>query len=413
MAGNTASVTDVRETLDARNRQIAAVHAVSGLLSSSLDLEDRLRGVLSVALEAVGAVAGTIYLHRPEDDALVFRYVVGEKGRELTGHTMHADAGLAGAVLRSGKSQITNHPEEAVEHDTEVERKTGFATTSLVTVPLKYQAGRPIGVMQILNKQESEFDQNDLEVLEIIASVAAAAIETAQLAREAQTAAIAHAVGDLSHDIKNKVAPIVMGIYALRPDVAATLARISRPVRQSYGEIFDVILEQVGAVQEYAKLIADALKGTVTEPQLESNDLGSVVAAQLEMLEPVARACGVTLIRRLPPMPDCRFDRFQLERAVYNLVNNAIAETPAGGSITVAIAATQDGRFPKGGYVEIEVTDTGRGMPQELLDRILRGDPKSTKPGGTGLGTRIVYNAVAAHHGVFSGTSAEGEIGRA
>ncbi len=426
MAGNTASVTDVRETLDARNRQIAAVHAVSGLLSSSLDLEDRLRGVLNVALEAVGAVAGTIYLHRPEDDALVFRYVVGEKGRELTGHTMHADAGLAGAVLRSGKSQITNHPEEAVEHDTEVERKTGFATTSLVTVPLKYQAGRPIGVMQILNKQESEFDQNDLEVLEIIASVAAAAIETAQLAREAQTAAIAHAVGDLSHDIKNKVAPIVMGIYALRPDldamlqeldalvrtapadVAATLARISRPVRQSYGEIFDVILEQVGAVQEYAKLIADALKGTVTEPQLESNDLGSVVAAQLEMLEPVARACGVTLIRRLPPTPECRFDRFQLERAVYNLVNNAIAETPAGGSITVAIAATQDGRFPEGGYVEIEVTDTGRGMPQELLDRILRGDPKSTKPGGTGLGTRIVYNAVAAHHGVFSGTSAEG-----
>src|SRR5437879_13020519 len=107
--------------------------------------------------------------------------------------------------------------------------------------------------MQILNKQESEFDQNDLEVLEIIASVAAAAIETAQLAREAQTAAIAHAVGDLSHDIKNKVAPIVMGISALRPDldamfqeldafaatapaeIAETLARISGGVREGYG----------------------------------------------------------------------------------------------------------------------------------------------------------------------------------
>jgi GAF domain-containing protein len=188
MAVIPASVTDVRETLEARNRQIAAVHAVSGLLSSSLDLEDRLRGVLNVALEAVGAVAGTIYLHRPEDDALVFRYVVGEKGSELTGHAMHADTGIAGAVFRSGASRITNHPEEVAEHDTEIERKTGFATTSLVTVPLKYRAGRPIGVMQILNKQESEFDGDDLEVLEIIASVAAAAIETARLAREAQTA---------------------------------------------------------------------------------------------------------------------------------------------------------------------------------------------------------------------------------
>src|SRR6266481_9184288 len=377
MAGNTASVTDVRETLDARNRQIAAVHAVSGLLSSSLDLEDRLRGVLNVALEAVGAVAGTIYLHRPEDDALVFRYVVGEKGRELTGHTMHADAGLAGAVLRSGKSQITNHPEEAVEHDTEVERKTGFATTSLVSVPLKYQAGRPIGVMQILNKQESEFDQNDLEVLEIIASVAAAAIETAQLAREAQTAAIAHAVGDLSHDIKNKVAPIVMGIYALRPDldamlqeldalarsvspeVAARLVEIATTVRQTYGETFDVILEQVGAVQEYAKLIADALKGTATEPQLEPTDLVDVIGGQLAMLDPVVRAGGITLSRRLTPLPVCKLDRFQIERAVYNLVNNAIAETPAGGCITVATVAVPNGRFPDGGFVEIEVTDTG------------------------------------------------------
>ncbi len=416
----------LRDVLDARNRQIAAVHMVSRLLSSSVDLEDRLRNVLTVSLAAVGAVAGTIYLHRPEDDALVFRYVVGDKAAELTGHVMNAETGVAGRVFRSGRSQITNHPEDAVEHDREIERRTGFVTTSLITVPLKYQAGRSLGVMQLLNKQESEFDQNDLEVLEIVASVAAAAIETAQLAREAQTAAIAHAVGELSHDIKNKIAPIVMGLYVLRPDldamfqeldvlarsvspeVAARLVEIATTVRQTYGETFDVILEQVGAVQEYAKLIADALKGTATEPQLEPTDLVDVIGGQLAMLDPVVRACGITLSRRLTPLPVCKLDRFQIERAVYNLVNNAIAETPAGGCITVATVAVPNGRFPDGGFVEIEVTDTGRGMPTDLLERILRGDPKSTKPGGTGLGTRIVYNAVAAHHGVFMGTSAAG-----
>jgi signal transduction histidine kinase len=114
------------------------------------------------------------------------------------------------------------------------------------------------------------------------------------------------------------------------------------------------------------------------------------------------------LVRRFASLPVCRFDRFQVERAVYNLVNNAIPETLAGGTVTVAVDAKLDGRFPDGGFVEIVVADTGRGMPADVLERILRGDPKSTKPGGTGLGTRIVHNAVAAHRGVFEGESAEG-----
>jgi signal transduction histidine kinase len=403
-------------TLAARNRQIAAVHSISRLLSSSLDLEDRLRDILTVSLEAVGAVAGTIFLHRAEDETLVFRYVVGEKARELTGQSIPTTSGLAGAVFRSGRSQITNRPQEAVEHDREVGRRIGFATETILTVPLKYQAGRPVGVMQVLNKQAGEFDRHDLEVLEIVASVAAAAIETAQLARQAQTAAIAHAVGDLSHDIKNKVAPIVTGVQALRADLDAMFAafdpRAETPaaasvVREGYGETFDIVMDQVEAVQEYTKLIADALKGTITPPQLEANDLASVIAAQLEDLERIARRHGVTLLGNLEPVPLCRFDRFQVERAVYNLVDNAIPETP-GGTVTVTLSVRTEPRFPQGRCAEITVSDTGRGMPPDVLALILRGEPKSTKPGGTGLGTRIVYNAIAAHHGLFEGESAAG-----
>ena len=420
-AGATAASRDselrrLRDTLAARNRQIAAVHGISRLLSSSLDLEDRLRDILSVSLEAVGAAAGTIFLHRPEDDMLVFRYVVGEKAGELVGLAMPSTTGLAGAVFRSGRSQITNRPQESVEHDREVGRRIGFATESILTVPLCYQAGRPVGVLQILNKRTGEFEQDDLEVLEIIASVAAAAIETAQLAREAQTAAIVHAVGDLSHDIKNKVSPIVVGIQALRSDLddmfardgAGTLPRAAEAVREGYGYTFDIVMDQVEAIQEYARLLADALKGVVTEPELEPNDPALVVEGQLLALDPVARHRGVALHRRFAAVPSCRFDRFQVERAAYNLVNNAIAATPRGGYVTVVITVRPEDRFTSGRALEIVVSDTGSGMAPDILARILRGEPKSTKPGGTGLGTRIVFNAVAAHRGIFDGTSTEG-----
>lgn len=404
----------LRETLAARNRQIAAVHDVSRLLSSSLDLEDRLRDILAVSLEAVGAAAGTIFLHRQEDDTLVFRYVVGEKAPELTGLSIPTTSGLAGAVFRSGRSQITNRPHEAAEHDREVGRRIGFATETILTVPLKYQAGRPVGVLQILNKQSGTFEHDDLEVLEIVASVAAAAIETAQLARDAQTAAIVHAVGDLSHDIKNKVSPIVIGIQALRSDLDEMFAAegplppSAAAVREGYGYTFDIVMDQVEAIQEYAKLLADALKGVVTEPELEPNDPALVVEGQLLSLDPVARHRGVALHRRFAAVPTCRFDRFQVERAAYNLVSNAIAATPRGGYVTVAITVRVEERFAGGHALEMVVSDTGSGMAPDVLARIMRGEPRSTKPGGTGLGTRIVYNAVAAHHGIFEGESTPG-----
>jgi two-component system cell cycle sensor histidine kinase/response regulator CckA len=76
--------------------------------------------------------------------------------------------------------------------------------------------------------------------------------------------------------------------------------------------------------------------------------------------------------------------------------------------VHVRACAVREGAFPEGSCVVVEVSDTGRGMPPHVLERILRGDATSTKPGGTGLGTRIVYNAVRAHNGVFEGQSREG-----
>ncbi len=415
------------QALELRNRQINAVHTISRQLSSTLDLDERLRQILTVSMQAVDAAAGTIFLHRASDDRLVFRHVVGGGGEQLIGAGISASEGIAGEVFRTGQAKITNRPQEAKSFRREVGEQVGFVTTSIVTIPLQYQEGRPVGVMQILNKAEGEFDSSDLEVLEIVASIAAAAIENAELHREAQIAAVAHAVGDLSHDIKNKVTPITLSVETLRPmmdDMYAGLDRLRRElpdpraeelesacgmVRDFYSESFDIIEDQVREVQVLAKLVADALKGSVTEPSLEPNELNPLIERQLDLLESSAQHAGVKLVRELQDVPEFRFDRFLVERAVYNLVNNAIPETPAGGQIAIRTGTVAEGRFPDGGYACVEVSDTGRGMEPHVLERILRGDARSTKQGGTGLGTRIVYYAVAAHRGAFEGESSPGK----
>src|SRR5690242_14513341 len=111
---------DPRVALEVLSRQIAAVHKISRELSNTLDLDERLRDILTVSMDAVDASAGTIYLHRAADDSLVFRHVVGPKARELTGRAISASEGVSGQVFRTGRPEITNHPRSTAEFRADV-----------------------------------------------------------------------------------------------------------------------------------------------------------------------------------------------------------------------------------------------------------------------------------------------------
>jgi signal transduction histidine kinase len=89
-------------------------------------------------------------------------------------------------------------------------------------------------------------------------------------------------------------------------------------------------------------------------------------------------------------------DQRRLYNAFYNLVNNAIPEVPPGGSVTVC------GQSPTTeGTIVISVIDTGKGMPPDVRDRLFTKRAISTKPNGTGLGTKIVKDVVDAHGGAI------------
>ncbi|NLH98352.1 MAG: GAF domain-containing protein, partial [Chthonomonadales bacterium] len=415
--------------LAVRNRQIAAVHQITQVLFAKLGLDERLRDVLAVSMRAVDATAGSIYLYREADDMLVFEYVVGPPDSSaLVGTALPAHQGIAGHVFTTGETVMENQVQRDTRHRRDIGESVGFTTHSIVTVPLKTLEGAPVGVMQILNKKSGDFDRDDVEVLEIVAAIAATAIENSKLQREAQVAAVARAVGHLSHDIKNKVAPISMVAHMLRPDMEAMFEQLGaliercssevrdriesavQVVRSEYQEHWDIVLDQVNAVQEHTKRISDVLKGITTRPQIELQDPIPLIEEQVRLLQPVARSRNLRLESHVEgePVP-VPLDKFFLSSAVYNLINNAIPETPEGGSIVIRTRFVADGEFPEGRCLAVEVTDTGSGMPPHVLDRILRGDATSTKVGGTGLGTKIVFNAAKAHGGVFLGSS---EVGK-
>jgi signal transduction histidine kinase len=103
-------------------------------------------------------------------------------------------------------------------------------------------------------------------------------------------------------------------------------------------------------------------------------------------------------------LPLITADERRLFNAFYNLVNNAIPEVPAGGSITIR------GRsIPEAGGIVVSVADTGRGMRPEVLARLFTGQATSRKPGSIGLGTKIVKDVVDAHGGRITVDSQEGK----
>src|SRR5207244_2830691 len=109
-------------------------------------------------------------------------------------------------------------------------------------------------------------------------------------------------------------------------------------------------------------------------------------------------------IEGLRILPEIMADESRLYNVFYNLINNAIPETPAGGSITISGEAAPDAES-----VLLVVADTGRGMPPEVRDSLFTARAISRKPGGTRLGTKIVKDVVAAHNGEISVKSEEGK----
>ncbi|GBD12481.1 Alkaline phosphatase synthesis sensor protein PhoR [bacterium HR24] len=135
-------------------------------------------------------------------------------------------------------------------------------------------------------------------------------------------------------------------------------------------------------------------------------DVGQVLLRAVERMEPQARRAGLDLELKLPPsLPSVLGDAERLERAVVNLLDNAIKFTPPGGSVTVMANAAEEG-------VLVMVQDTGIGIDERDLPRIFerfyKADRSRHQP-GAGLGLAIVRHIVEAHGGRVWAQSTPGE----
>jgi len=400
---------EVGEQLALARRQLEAVQRISAALYSVTDTDVLLWQALETALEVVGADAGSVLLHSPEQNVLVFRHAVGPVAASLIGTSLDLSLGrgIAGEVFRTGASRITPDVAADEDHVGTVDARTGYRTRSLMTVPLHTRQGRPLGVMQFVNKRAGDFDAGDMAVAEIVASLVTMSLQNALLAREANLAAVARSVGEISHDIGNMlthVLPYVETLEGSIADVRAGKPGALEALEGFYGEVRESVAEGVQQVMARTREIASALKGEVAPMEFKPGRPFETAARVVQALAGAAQRGEIALRAEGARDLVAVYDGPRLYNALYNLVNNALPETPPGGSVTVTVT---DG--PDIDVFGVSVGDTGAGMPEEVRRRLFTDAAYSSKPGGTGLGTRIVRRIVEQHGGSVSVVSAVGQ----
>jgi two-component system heavy metal sensor histidine kinase CusS len=206
---------------------------------------------------------------------------------------------------------------------------------------------------------------------------------------------------DIAHDLRTPVNNI-------RGEAEVALARPR--TADEYRDVLESSLEEAVRLSE---LIGDLLflaraESPLTELHRANVNIGELLNTVRDYYEASAAAAGISLAVNNGAEPlNAQLDRSLMLRAVSNLVSNAIAHTPPGGTVTLA-DTNEDAA------IRIEVSDTGVGIPAESLpkvfDRFFRVDPSRSKnSGGTGLGLAIVQSIMTLHGGKAEISS---ELGR-
>jgi two-component system, OmpR family, heavy metal sensor histidine kinase CusS len=196
---------------------------------------------------------------------------------------------------------------------------------------------------------------------------------------------------DIAHDLRTPVNNI-------RGEAEVALARA-----RTIDEYRDVLESNLEEAVRLSKLIGDLLflaraESPLTHLHREPVNVGDLLSGMREYYEASAADAGISLRTTVTADPVmAELDRTLVQRALGNLVSNAVAHTPIGGS--VVLAANREN-----GTVCIEVCDTGAGIPADALprvfDRFFRVDSsRSQASGGTGLGLAIVQSITILHGG--------------
>jgi two-component system sensor histidine kinase HydH len=205
----------------------------------------------------------------------------------------------------------------------------------------------------------------------------------AEMARGERLATVGNLAAAVAHEIRNPLSAVSMGLQRLR-------AEFEPAEREEYRRMVDLVQGEVRRLNAIVEEFLSLARPIQLRP--EPVPVAALLDEIRRLVEPQAVRAGIVVDQTIPDsLPALRADRDRIKQVLLNLVLNAIEAMPSGGRLTLGGTAS-------GPAVTLAVTDTGSGIPPELLPRVF--EPYvTTKTRGLGLGLAIARRIVEAHGG--------------
>jgi len=263
--------------------------------------------------------------------------------------------------------------------------------------------------------------EGDEELIVVLASQLGQALENARLFEKTWLAQqeLEIKVEQRTHELRNVLSEVEKISKRKSDFISSVSHELRTPLTSIKGYAAILLAGKLGAVpleirerlekinrhsDELAHMVNDLLDisrieaGKITM-KLEPQKLKDILEKVTDLLSIQAKEKQIELKFGIAPEAETVFaDRQQIERVLINLIGNAMKFTPPAGSITVVARATTNN------LAEVEVMDTGCGIPQESLDAVFEEfyrveNPINQEVKGTGLGLSLVKHIIEAHGG--------------
>ena len=339
-----------------RERALTGLHEIATSIQEAETVEAAAEQTVSAAADILDFHMCSIIIQEGE---WLVPYAISEDAPPDGARRVRDDQGLAGKTFQNGESQIVDTITEDDETDPAKE-----TYRSGLSVPIGDH-----GVFQAVSTETEAFDEQDIELAELLVSHTASAID--RIEREAelreQNNRLEEFTSIVSHDLRS-------------------------PLSVATGRIELVAEDCESPHLSQARHALDRME-TLIEELLTLAQQGAVIEERAPvMLGPLARNCWTTIetpraTLDIDPDSAVTADRTRLRQLLENLFRNAVEHGGKNVTVTVGVLPEAEGFY---------VADDGSGIPETERDEVFEYG-YSTAEGGTGLGLRIVEQIADAH----------------